>query len=56
MMENTQFMRGIGVGVAVGAALAVAMRPRHKSVKSTAGKAIKAVGEVVENISDAMGM
>ena len=55
-MQNAQFMKGMGVGAAVGAALAVAVRPHHKSVKSSAGKAIKAVGEVVETISDAMGM
>ena len=55
-MQNTQFIKGIGVGAAVGATLAVAMRPKRKSMKSVAGKAIKAVGEVVDSFSDVMGM
>lgn len=55
-MQDRQFVKGMGLGAAMGAALAITMRPKHKSVKSTAGKAINAVGEVVENISDVMGM
>ncbi len=56
-MNTTQFLRGMGVGVAVGAAISMAVTPRAKSMrKSPAGKAIKAVSEVMDNITDAMGL
>ena len=56
-MSNMKFLRGMGLGVAVGAAIGVACAPKGKSFKrSTAGKAIKAITDVVENISDAMGL
>lgn len=56
-MNNTKFLRGMGIGVAVGAALSLAIAPKANSFKrSTAGKAIKAVTEVIDNITDAMGI
>ena len=48
----------VGLGVAAAAAAgAVMMKPKKKNtVQAAAGKAIKAVGEVVENFSGAMKM
>lgn len=48
----------VGLGVAAAAAAgAVMMKPKKKTtVQAAAGKAIKAVGEVVENFSSAMKM
>lgn len=47
-MVNKRFIQGVGIGLAAGAAIGMMMPPRKK--KSVAGKAIKAVGEVVENM------
>ncbi len=55
-MTGTSFLRGIGVGMAVGAAMGYAMHGGKKKRKTTMSKAIKAVGDMAENISDAMGM
>lgn len=56
-MNNTKFLRGVGIGVAVGAALSMAVAPKaHFAKRTTAGKAIKAVTEVMDNIADAMGL
>ena len=56
-MSNMKFLRGMGPGVAVGAAIGVAFAPKGKSFKrTTAGKTIKAITDVVENITDAMGL
>ena len=52
-MSNTQFMRGMGIGIAVGAAVGAMAHPRKKS---KVAKTIKAVTEVVDNLSDAIGM
>lgn len=47
----------MGVGVAAAAVGAVMMKPRKKNaVQSAAGKAIKAVGEVVENFPGSIKM
>lgn len=57
-MDQTKFLRGMGLGLAVGAATAaaMAMKPRKKTMKSSAEKALKAVGDAVENLSEHMGM
>lgn len=56
-MKNSEFLRGMGLGLMAGATLGFAVAPKKKQshMKSTAGKAIRAVGDVVEQISDAMG-
>lgn len=56
-MTKHQFISGIGLGMVAGAALGMAMSTTKKrEIKRAADKAIKAVGEVVENISENMGM
>ncbi|WP_294552251.1 hypothetical protein [uncultured Pseudoflavonifractor sp.] len=56
-MTKHQFIAGIGMGMVAGAALGMAMTgSRKREIKRAADKAIKAVGEVVENLSDTMGM
>ena len=56
-MTKHQFITGMGMGLAAGAALGMAMSgTRNREIKRAADKAIKAVGEVVENLSDTMGM
>jgi gas vesicle protein len=57
-MNQTNFLRGIGFGMALGAALGMAMTPRRQNIlkKSTAGKAIRAVADVMDNLTDAMGL
>lgn len=56
-MTKHQFITGVGLGMAAGAALGLAMSATKKrDIKRAADKAIKAVGEVVENLSDTMGM
>lgn len=56
-MTKHMFMTGAAMGVVAGTALGMAMSATKKrGIKRAADKAIKAVGEVVENISDTMGM
>lgn len=55
-MKEHEFARGISLGVLVGAALGAAVAPRKKtSMRKAAGKAMKTVGQVMENISNDMG-
>ncbi|MCC8063465.1 MAG: hypothetical protein LUG45_06870 [Clostridiales bacterium] len=57
-MTKANFLRGMGLGVAVGAAIGIAMTPkRQRLLKHThTGKTIRAVADVMDNLTDAMGL
>ena len=56
-MNNSQFMRGMGVGIAVGTAIGVACMPKQKHpMKKKAQHAMKLVANGVEDLSAAMGL
>lgn len=55
-MSSMNFLKGMGAGLVVGVFLGVTMMPDKKSCKRRVGKAIKTVGEIIEDISDAVGM
>lgn len=56
-MNTTQFLRGMGLGVAVGAAISMAVAPgKCCRKKSGASKAIRAMSQVAEHIADSMGL
>lgn len=56
-MNNSQFMRGMGVGIAVGTAIGVACMPKQKHpMKKKAQHAMKLVANCVEDLSAAMGL
>ncbi|MCD8050183.1 MAG: hypothetical protein LUE89_00690 [Clostridiales bacterium] len=57
-MTNSNFLRGMGMGIAAGAIMG-AMVPTHRKrglKRSSAARAIKAVTDVMDNLSDAMGL
>lgn len=57
-MSSTNFLRGMGMGLAVGAAMGVMMTPKRKHMmkKTAAGKAIRAVTDVMDELTDSMGL
>ena len=56
-MTKHRFMSGAAMGIVAGTALGLLMSgTKKRDIKRAADKAMKAVGEVVENISDSMGM
>ena len=52
-MKQIPFARGVGLGISVGVALGMAM---HVLAKSKVGKTIKAVSDVMEDLTDAIGL
>ena len=55
-MKQHNFAKGMGLGMIAGTALGAAMAPKKKTnMKKAAGKAMKTVGQVMENLSDDMG-
>lgn len=51
------FIKGMSIGIVAGTAMAMMISPpdKKKIMRSGAGRAIKAVGDIVETITDAMG-
>ena len=56
-MNSGQFMRGIGLGIAVGTAIGVACVPKKRHpMKKKAMHAMKLVANCVDDLSNAMGL
>lgn len=53
-MEANRFMRGVGLGMLAGTVLGVMVSPGKKELKRTANKAVQAVSNTVDNLSDAI--
>jgi gas vesicle protein len=51
-MSGNNFLKGVAVGVAAGAAIGLIAAPNSKDMKKAVGKFLKAAGGVVENISN----
>ena len=57
-MSGNDFLKGAAVGLVIGSAAGMMMVPdkRRGCKKKSIGKAIKTVGEVVENFTDFIGI
>ena len=54
-MNKKNFYVGMGMGIVAAGTVAMVMRPKKQSTKSTVGKALKTMSEVADSISDVMG-
>ena len=54
-MNKTNFMIGMGMGLMVGMGAGMMVRPKKSSMSCMIGRTLKAMGEVADSISDAMG-
>ncbi len=55
-MQKVNFCKGLGVGIMLGSAASMVMRGNSSKSKSSWGKALKSMGEVVENVTGVFGM
>lgn len=55
-MHKTNFLVGMGIGVTVGSAAVLGLKSNKKSSKNIIGKTLKTMGEVVDAVSDSIGM
>ncbi len=53
-MNKTTFVKGMGLGLVVGSAVGMVFSPKKK--KSAIGKALRSMGDVVEGITDTIGL
>ena len=52
-LDSRSFLKGVGMGMAIGASMGMLMTPKKKG-DNVIGKALKAAGELADNISDAL--
>lgn len=50
-----ELVKGIGIGMVAGAAIGMLAHPKKKTKTSMIGKAVKAVGEVIDNAAGVLG-
>ena len=55
-MSKSEFIKGMGIGLAVGAAAGAIMVPKKKPGKNIMEKTIKAMGDFIDNVADSMGI
>ena len=55
-MHKTNFLVGMGIGVAVGGCAGAMMKSGKKASKSVVGKTLKTMGNVVDAVSESMGL
>ena len=55
-MNSMTFLKGMGAGLIVGACIGMAVMPEKKSARKTLCKAVKAMENVVSDVSDMMGL
>lgn len=54
-MNNMNFVKGISLGLMVGAGVGMMITPSKKSGKSTVSKALRAMGDLLEDVETALG-
>ena len=54
-MNKRNFYVGMGMGLMVGSAVVLAMRPKKNGVKTVVGKTLKTMGEVADSVSELLG-
>ena len=54
-MNKRNFYVGMGLGLAVGGAAMLAMRPKKSGVKTVVDRTLKTMGEAADAVSDLMG-
>ena len=52
-LDSKSFLKGVGMGMAIGASMGMLMTPKKKG-ENVIGKALKAAGELADNITDAL--
>jgi len=54
-MDSSTFLKGLGVGMVVGSAVGMAVHAGKSGGKKAWGRALKSMGDVVENVTDILG-
>ncbi|MBE6998404.1 MAG: YtxH domain-containing protein [Ruminococcaceae bacterium] len=55
-MKTMDFLKGMGAGMVVGAALGMVVAPEKRGGKKRLSRMFRAAGDVIEDISGAIGL
>ena len=55
-MNNTELLKGLGLGIALGCTISIAMSSGKRKHKKRKNQTIHAIGEVVDNVTDMFGL
>ncbi|MCL2841870.1 MAG: hypothetical protein FWE28_00160 [Oscillospiraceae bacterium] len=55
-MNNTELLKGLGLGIALGCTISMAMSSGKRKRKKCKHHTIRAVGDVVDNVTDMFGL
>jgi len=55
-MDHREILKGIGIGLAVGSAVSMALSSGHRRRKKHKNKAMRTIGEAVDTVTDRMGL
>lgn len=55
-VNNMSFLKGVGMGIVAGSLISMVVMPRKSGSKKTIGKYLRNVGDIIENVTDAMGI
>lgn|GEM_PF-575714 len=56
IMNNTELLKGLGLGIALGCTISMAMSSGKRKRKKCKHHTIRAVGDVVDNVTDMFGL
>ncbi len=54
--QTRNFFKGVGLGIMVGSTVGMMMKGNSGKSKNSWGKALKSMGEVVENVTGVFGL
>jgi len=54
--RDMNMLKGVGIGLALGSAIYIAMSSGRRRRKKCKNHTIKAIGEVVDNVTDMIGL
>ena len=55
-MSNMDLLKGLGIGLALGGLIGLSLTSGKRKRKKCKNHTIKAIGEVVDNVTDMLGM
>jgi gas vesicle protein len=55
-VNNMSFLKGMGMGIVAGSVISMVVMPRKSGSKKTIGRYLRNVGDIIENVTDAMGI
>lgn len=55
-VNNMSFLKGMGMGIVAGSVISMVVMPKKSGGRKTVGRYLRNVGDIIENVTDAMGM